>query len=184
MGGCIGLRSLIEGLNVEKAVFSAPMWGINLPKFVRPVPYFLPQFLRSVGMSERLAPGTQIENYVLATPFEDNMLTKDRATYDYLAEQARKVPEFALGGPTIDWVGYAARETKALRYGRRPDIPVLTFLGADEEIVSVPAIEKVHDGWSSAELRIVDNARHEIMMEAPAARGRFLKESLTFFEET
>ena len=30
MGGAIGLRALISGIDVKAAVFSAPMWGINL----------------------------------------------------------------------------------------------------------------------------------------------------------
>ena len=181
MGGCIGLRALVDGLQVEKAVFSAPMWGINLPLWLRPVPFVLPQVLRAFGVRERLAPFTTIENYVLATDFEENMLTSDRATYDYLARHAEEVPEFGLGGPTIDWVGYAAHETRALRAAPRPNLPVVTFLGADEEIVSTTAIHKVHKTWAPGELRIVGGARHEIMMEAPAARGRFLTETLEFF---
>ena len=181
MGGCIGLRSLVDGLDVEKAVFSAPMWGINLPLWVRPVPYVLPQVLRLFGIREKLAPGTEIENYVLATPHPENMLTSDQATYEWLAQQAETVEEFALGGPTIDWVGYGAWETRRLRQAKRPGIPVLTFLGADEEIVSSTAIHDVHRNWPSGDLRIVEGARHEIMMEAPAARGRFLSETLDFF---
>ena len=38
MGGCIGLRALIEGLAVDRALFSAPMWGIKLPPLARPLP--------------------------------------------------------------------------------------------------------------------------------------------------
>ena len=182
MGGCIGLRSLVEGLHVEKAVFSAPMWGINLPMWVRPVPYVLPQILRAFGVKEKLAPGTQIENYVLATEFSENMLTSDRETFDYLARHAEAIEEFALGGPSIDWVGYGAWETRSLRKAKRPKLPVLTFLGAEEEIVSSSAIREVHRNWASGELRIVEGARHEIMMEAPAARGRFLNETLAFFQ--
>lgn len=181
MGGGIGLRSLVEGLAVEKAVFSAPMWGINMPIWVRPVPYFLPQVLRAIGVRERLAPGTTIENYVLATPFDGNMLTTDRETYAHMTRHAEAVEAFALGGPTLDWVGYAAHETRRLRRAARPGIPVLTFLGSDEQIVSTGAIRQVHRNWPTGELRIVDGARHEIMMEAPAVRGRFVTETLEFF---
>lgn len=182
MGGCIGLRALVDGFPVEKAVFSAPMWGINMPAWVRPLPYFVPNLARMSGKGERIAPGTTIENYILATPFEDNMLTTDAETYGYLARHAEQVPEFALGGPTLDWVGHAAWETRKLQACPRPEIPVLTFLGSEEEIVSVPAIYRVHQDWPTGELRIVDGARHEIMMEAPAMRGRFLGETLDFLD--
>ncbi len=181
MGGCIGLRSLVDGLLVEKAVFSAPMWGIKMPLWVRPVPYVLPQVLRAFGIRELLAPGTTIENYVLETEFADNMLTSDPEIYAELARHAQAVPEFALGGPTIDWVGYATRETRNLRRAGRPHVPVRTYLGSDEDIVSTSAIHRMHENWSTGDLRIVNGARHEIMMEAPAARDRFIAETLEFF---
>ena len=31
MGGCIGLRGLMRGLDVAAAAFSAPMWGLDMP---------------------------------------------------------------------------------------------------------------------------------------------------------
>ncbi|MDX5351429.1 MAG: alpha/beta hydrolase, partial [Paracoccaceae bacterium] len=37
MGGCIGLRGLMRGLPVKAAVFSAPMWGISMAAWLRPV---------------------------------------------------------------------------------------------------------------------------------------------------
>ena len=181
MGGCIGLRSLVEGFPVEKAVFSAPMWGIKMPHWVRPLPYFVPNLARLSGKGEGVAPGTTIENYILATPLDENMLTTDAETYAYLAKHAREMPEFALGGPTLDWVGHAAWETRKLQSCPRPNIPVLTFVGSEEDIVSVPAIRRIHANWPSAELREIEGARHEVMMEAPAMRGRFLEETLSFF---
>lgn len=183
MGGCIGLRAMIDGLPIEKAIFSAPMWGINLPAWVRPLPYVLPQIMRAIGRGTGFAPGTSSENYVLDTPFPDNMLTTDKTHYDYLAAHASALPEFALAGPSVDWVGYAAYETKRLSNLPRPNKPVLTFLGGDEKIVSIPAIENMHRNWPSAELRIVDGARHEIMMERETARSRFVTEGLAFFAD-
>ena len=180
MGGCIGLRALIEGFPVEKAVFSAPMWGINVPLWLRPFPYVLPSVMRLLGKGQMVAPGTSIRNYVQDTAFVDNMLTTDADTWAYLLRHADEKPEFAIGGPSFDWVGNAAWETRGLRRRPRPNVPVLTFVGGDEEIVSVPAIRRVHEGWPGAELRVIEGARHEIMMEAPAMRGRFLKETLTF----
>ena len=39
MGGCIGLRALHEGLPVASAVFTGPMWGIELPRAIRPMAF-------------------------------------------------------------------------------------------------------------------------------------------------
>ena len=182
MGGCIGLRSLVDGFPVEKAVFSAPMWGINMPAWVRPLPYFLPQIMRLLGRGTQISPGTTIENYVQDTALDENMLTTDPDHYAYLLRHADAVPEFALGGPTLDWVGYAAQETRRLRAALRTGVPVLTFVGGDEDIVSVPAIRQMHADWPSGELRVIEGARHELMMETPALRGRFMSETFEFLK--
>lgn len=175
MGGCIGLRALIEGLPVERAIFSAPMWGLQMPAVARPLPYVLPPVMRMVGRGTVVAPGTTSENYVLDTEFPENMLTTDLETYDYLARHAKADADFALGGPSIDWVGRATHENRYLASQPRPSLPVLTFLGGDEQIVTSGAIHKMHSDWPSAELRIVEGARHEIMMEAPEYRAQFLQ---------
>ena len=182
MGGCIGLRALIEGLPVERAVFSAPMWGIELPWYVTPLPFVLPPVLRLVGKGDMVSPGTEPTNYITDTGFAENMLTTDRDTFDYLERHAEALPEFALGGPTVNWVGRAATECRQLASMPRPAKPVLTFLGGKEEIVSAEAIRRMHKDWPSGELRLIEGARHEVMMETPAFRDRFLAETLAFFE--
>lgn len=183
MGGGIGLRAVIEGLPVEKAVYSAPMWGFSLPIYVRPLPHFLPQIMRAFGLGRRIAPRTSLANYIIHTPFPVNVLTRDADRYQAMVAQASAFPEFALGGPSVDWVGFATSESKRLVKMPRPTMPSLTFLGSDEEIVSVPAIHKMHANWPSGELRIIEGARHELMMESSAARDQFLTESLAFFDQ-
>ena len=37
MGGCIGLRALMRGAPVKAAAFSAPMWGILIAAWMRPM---------------------------------------------------------------------------------------------------------------------------------------------------
>ncbi len=183
MGGCIGLRALVDGLDVSRAVFSAPMWGIQMPTFARPLTYVIPPVARLLNKENTFAPGTTPENYVIETDFAENMLTTDPETYVWLAEHAEKAPEFALGGPSVQWVGSATRELDKLFAADRPNIPSLTFVGSDEKIVSIDAINRFHTGWTGGEWRLVDGARHEMMMEAPAIRQRFMDETLEFFAE-
>ncbi len=182
MGGCIGLRSLLNGLDVERAVFSAPMWGIQMPAYARPFAYVVPTLARLVKKGNLLAPGTAPTNYVSDTGFDTNMLTTDRETYDWLGQHAAAAPEFALGGPSVQWVGSATLEIDRLFSAKRPSIPCLTFVGSDERIVSLDAITKFHANWSTAELRTISGARHELMMEAPGIRERFMGETLEFFD--
>ncbi len=181
MGGCIGLRALAEGLVVERAVFSAPMWGIEIPNHFRPLAHILPPLAKAVGAGETLAPGTRPANYITETGFQENLLTTDRATYEWLGQHAEAVPEFGLGGPSVRWIGEATKETAALAKLPRPDVPVLTFLGTEEAIVSASAVERIHSNWPGAELVVIDGAKHELMMEAPALRQKFLQGAVQFF---
>lgn len=180
MGGCIGLRSLCDGLPVSRAVFSAPMWGIQMPAYARPLTYVIPPIARLAKQETKFAPGTKPTNYVTDTDFQENMLTSDLETYTWLGQHAAEAPEFALGGPSIQWVGAATKENNQLMAQPRPSQPVLTFVGTNEQIVSIDAIKKLHASWPSGELRMVEDAKHEMMMETPTIRGRFIAESLEF----
>lgn len=181
MGGCIGLRAVVDGLDVASAVFSAPMWGIQMPTFARPLTYVIPPVARILKRENQFAPGTKPINYITETGFQENMLTTDRDTYAWLGEHAAAAPEFALGGPSVQWVGSATREIDKLYAAPRPDTPTLTFVGTDEKIVSIDAIHRFSRNWTSNEVRVVDGARHEMMMEAPAIRQRFMSETLAAF---
>jgi lysophospholipase len=181
MGGCIGLRALVNGLAVERAVFSAPMWGIQMPTYMRPLTYMVPPIARFLRKENTFAPGTKPVNYITETGFPDNMLTTCPETYGWLGEHAAFAPEFALGGPSVQWVGSAIRELGRLFSEARPNVPCLTFVGTLEQIVSIEAIERYHASWPAGELRVVAGAKHEMMMETPVIRDRFMSDSLDFF---
>ncbi|MBT8424837.1 MAG: alpha/beta hydrolase [Silicimonas sp.] len=181
MGGSIGLRALSEGLPVERAVFTAPMWGIAIPGSQRALAAVLPTLARLSGQGERSLPGTRPVIYDAETGFERNPLTTDPEHFAWFARQLQSEDQFALGPPSVHWLGEALAECRKLTDMPRPDLPVLTFVGTDEMVVSVPVIEAFHADWPSAELRVVDGARHEIMMETPALRDRFFAEALAFF---
>ncbi len=183
MGGCIGMRALINDLPVEKAVFSAPMWGIFVFPHLRPIARVLPDLSRLFGQHLRPMPGTSTKGYVTESAFETNLLTTDRGTWDYLGRHANAAPEFALGGPTIHWFDEAKRETKALLDAPRPTIPVRTMAGTREGVVDRKTLIAMHENWPSARLDWITGARHELMMEAPELRQQFLDRTLAFFDD-
>ena len=182
MGGCIGLRSLIEGLPVRKAIFSAPMWGLNLPFTVWPAAILLARLLGFLGVERRYIPGSGPGSYVTEAGFGSNVLTRDRETFTHMARQLTEEPGLVLGGPSIGWVGSAISEQRRLAGAPRPDLPVLTILGSDERVVSASAVRRMHARWPSARLHVIDGARHEVMMEVPAIRARFMRDALQFLE--
>lgn len=165
MGGCIGLRALIEGLPVNSATFTAPMWGIQLGLARRILGWTLPTLSRFVGLQNMLAPGTIQQPYVQVNPFPGNSYTTDARMYEYMQNQIDNYPELSLAGPSMLWCHEALYECFNLSRAKSPDYPVTTFLGGKEKIVDIGAVEKRMKVWRGAEFIQYPYAEHEIMME-------------------
>lgn len=171
MGGCIGLRAAMEGMPVVSCVFSGPMWGIRIADALRPVAWSLSWTSKRLGMGHRYAPGTAGGNYVLTEPFETNKLTRDREMYNYMTRHLNTQPELGLGGPSLHWLHEALMETRALARKPSPDLPCLTIMGSDEDIVDIPRIRQRMAAWSDGRLEVIEGGRHEVMMDDPETRA-------------
>lgn len=172
MGGCIGLRALNEGLPVETAAFSAPMWGIQMSPALRPIAWGLSSVSKPLGFGGVFAPGQQAETYVLRADAHDNTLTSDPENFEILQSQLKLHPDLALGGPSLHWLNESLREMRNLSQQPSPNVPSITFLGSDEAIVDPARIHERMSNWASGELVILDGGRHEVMMETKSLRDR------------
>jgi lysophospholipase len=184
MGGCIGLRSLLKGMPVKAAAFSAPMWGIGIKPHLRPGAWVVSTLAPLVGKAGAYSPGTGPTTYVVDAPYEDNTLTTDRDMWDYMGRQVRGCPELALGGPSMRWLNESLKEMRKLRQGPLPTTPTLVGLGLQERIVDPMAVRAVMARWSAAEFLLIDGAEHEIIMETPAIRARFLAAAVGLFQRS
>jgi lysophospholipase len=182
MGGCIGLRHLIDGSPFRAASFSAPMWGIAVAPKLRPVAMVVPPLARALGLGTFRTPSTSSASYLLDAPFEDNMLTTDREMWDYMTDQVREDPQFRLGGPSLQWFAEAVDETKALARAPLPTVPAHASVGSLERIVSSQAIETIMSNWSNGTFTRIDGAEHEILMEKEPLRAGFLDRTIATFE--
>ncbi|WP_414896959.1 alpha/beta fold hydrolase [Rhodovulum sp. YEN HP10] len=168
MGGAIALRALSEGLDVASAVFSAPMWGIRLGPVAAPVV----RALSGIGRGAARVPVTGARAYVLTTAFEGNDLTGDREMYERLRRQVTVHPDLGIAGPTVTWLREALSEARRLARLPAPAVPALTFLGGRERVVSAAAIRRRMANWPGGRLEIVEDGRHEILMDRPEIRTR------------
>lgn len=171
MGGCIGLRAVMEGLPVKAAAFTGPMWGIRIAPHLRPMAGVLTHLMPHLGRGHLLPPGTKIDPYVTTEPFEDNMLTTDAQMYDMMRDQLAAHPELALGGPSFVWLREALAETKHLAERAAPSLPCVSWLGSNERIVDVPQIHARMDNWKGGRLEIVEGGEHEVLMETDTLRA-------------
>ena len=182
MGGCIALRAVMEGLPVNSAIFSAPMWGIRLAAPTRPAAWALSWSGSVLGLGHLMAPGTKEDPYPLDAEFEDNKLTTDRDMYEYMQRQLRGHPDLSLGGPSLHWLNQALAETLHLARRPAPDLPCLTFLGEAEGIVDPARVLTRMQSWPRGELVMLPEARHEVLMETPETRQVIFDRLIPFLQ--
>ena len=174
MGGAIGLRRLINQGPFRAAVFSSPMWGIQMSAMTRPVAWTVPRMARAIGRGEIYTPGANRLSYLASAEFEDNTLTTDADQFASMKRQVLHSPEFALGGPSLHWLHEALEEVGRLAGATLPPVPALTAIGSLEAIVDPVAIRRLATRWPSCRIREFEGARHELLMERAEVRGAFL----------
>lgn len=177
MGGAIGLRALHNGLDVESAVFSAPMWGIVLSPASRAFAALLSRLSGRFGLDKRFTPTT---GPAAPMAFKDNPLTHDRETFEYFERQTKERPELALGGPSIRWFVEALAETAELMAIPAPKVPAICFLGSRETIVDPLRIHRRMANWPEGKLVVIDGARHEVLMEKPEYRTQVVEQTIAW----
>lgn len=176
MGGCIGLGALYGDLPVERAVFSAPMWGIELGQLPHRIVIGVSALAGRLGHGDRLARQSGTENaYLLDEPFNNNLLTSNVDSWARMLREAAAWPELTLGGVSYSWLFAALAECRRLSILPPPDrIPMMVAVGTNERIVRPQAIRARADAWPGAHLVEIDGAQHELMMETPERRDRFI----------
>lgn len=182
MGGAIALRSLMQGLPVKAAAFSAPMWGIAMAAWMRPFAMPVAQVSAWFGRAHRFAPSTSEKSYVLEAEFGGNVLTTDPEMWRYMKRQVVERPELALGGPSLGWLQTALAECHDMSLAPAPDYPALTALGTAEKVVDVAPVHLRMAGWRRGRLEMFTGAEHEIPMETPDRRKRFFDMTADLFD--
>ena len=183
MGGCIGLRTLMDGSPFRAVMFSAPMWGVIISAPLRPVAWGLSAISMQFGFDHKLAPSQVLESYVARTEFSENTLTNDAPTWALLQEQLRRYPALGLGGPSMRWIYQSLSEMRDLHRMPSPDIPALAYLGSDEAIVDAKRIHDRMRRWRQGTLHVIDGGKHEMLMDAPQLRDTIHAQTAAFFVE-
>lgn len=184
MGGCIGLRAVMDGLEVASCVFTGPMWGIRIANPVRPAAWAISRMSKSIGLGALLVPGTGVDSYVASAEFGDNLLTTDPEMWDYMRRQVLAIPELQLGGPSLHWLHEALAETRRLARRPSPDLPCICFCGSNERIVDLDRIRNRMARWPGGKLQMVEGGEHEVLMEAAPRRERVHAEMIALFDSS
>ena len=172
MGGAIVLRALLtRRIELDAAVFSAPMWGIAgltdlAKKYVR--------FMVALGVGSMFAPS--VEKKWKRENFKKNPVTHDKERHARCQGLITEEPRLALAGPTIGWVAAAADVTEsfqqpgALAHVR---IPILIATAGEEQLVDNASHPIVANALPQARHITIAGAKHEILMERDEFRALF-----------
>ncbi|OSP55271.1 alpha/beta fold hydrolase [Pseudoruegeria sp. SK021] len=181
LGGAIGLRALRNKLDVAAAVFSAPMWGINVPSALRPLTYGLGWIAHTGQLNAWITPGMSRKVYAATADPSANLLTHDPEGLAYMQAHLTADPALGLGAPSLAWVYQAMMECRSLRHSPSPPVPSLTFLPTGDKVVSQHVVRSMIARWPNARLVDIPDGAHETMMETAARQDLFFSSSAEFF---
>ncbi len=170
MGGTIGLGAIKRGLLAPGAVIlSATMLGINLRPSRRLLSPITLRLARPLGKLESWPPFEVADEPQVFTGFEDNTLTGDQAVFEWVVAALKREPALQLGLPTLGWLSAAFVEMAWLAIQGQLGCPGLCLLGSREEVVD-PALVRAIAARLKLELVEIEDARHELLLEAEPMR--------------
>ncbi|HRO10136.1 alpha/beta fold hydrolase [Amaricoccus sp.] len=175
MGGCIGLRTLLERADFCGAILSAPMWHLQMRAATRELTAKMTRLANLAGFGNRLMPGTKPQPTAIAIGYAGNPLTSDADVFAWCLGQITRHPELALGGPSMQWTYAALEEMARLYVAPLPRVPMLVMLGSEETVVSASIIRSQVAKMAEGALLELPGARHEIFMERPEIQAAVWK---------
>ncbi len=181
MGGAIALRALqTRRIEAAGAVFSAPMWGLDVLKG----PLLMAvRILNTLGFGKMYAPGAKPG---AEETFETNPVTHDRARWERAAALIAADRNLALGGVTIGWAAAAARAIALLQDRaalKRLTTPLLVFSAEKEKLVANWSHPLVAGRAPAGEHVTIPRAMHEILQETDEVRAQFWARTDAFLEK-
>lgn len=181
MGSAIAHNYLSDYKNsFEKAIFCAPMFGINTGNIPLWLAKFLAYGLNKIGLGERYAPGQS--NYQ-AKDFNDNELTNSKVRYQIFTECYQSNESLKLGGTSIAWLNSAFKSM--LKVLTKPiEIPSLILQAQADTIVCNQAQTLVHNKMPLSKLVILENGKHELLCETDEIRQKTLSFIYEFCDKT
>ncbi|MEM1277164.1 MAG: alpha/beta hydrolase [Pseudomonadota bacterium] len=172
MGGAIGLGALYRGLiKPRSVVFSAPMLGFEMSKALRMAGFVTTKIAEFLGKLDKRPPFGAVDKPYVFEGFEGNVLTSDRAVFDWMVKALQDEPRLQLAVPSMRWLDQSMEEMEWFTRQGRLNLPILFLDGSDEAVVDGAAIDAAV-ARLGAEMVTIDGARHEVLIESEPMRGR------------
>ena len=178
MGGNIGLRYVHNHCELfNRTVLTAPLIDLAMPFLLRTALRLYVNGAVKLGFGKYYVPGAGDSN-PRGQPFEDNRLTSDRRRFERTYGQMIEMPGLALGGPTHQWLWatfLSIDRLLATGFPETIETPILMVAAGTDRIVSNRAQQNLERRLPQGRLVVMENAKHEILVETDDIRGRFWK---------
>jgi len=181
MGGAVSvLHAAKHPGTFDALALSAPMLDISTGAFPAPVASAIS--LTSCGGSDGTDYAVGSGDYKTETDFENNTVTRSATRWALKVQQLEDNPRLQLGGVTYRFVCESLRAcNRAQQSGAQNPVPTLLLQAGADTIVLPQAQAKYCAEAPGCQLSRFDGAKHEILMEADAARNEALAQVVRFF---
>lgn len=184
MGGAIStLYAARKPRGIDALALSAPMFGINLSRFMQHAAKPLCKTLSKLQHPSGFAPG-QVPYW--SKPFQGNLLTQSEPRYQWFRKLYEDDETLKVGGPSTQWIWQSLDACeRVMKAATEIELPVLLMQGARDQVVNNDAMFDFFRARQAANLpiqfEILANARHELLFEQDVIRDKALTLALTFF---
>ena len=176
MGGHVAIRFAHDRPDdVDRLILTAPMVDINFKPFPKFVVKQLTRIMTALGKADRYALGSK-DYRVIDQQFRGNKLTSDPIRFFDHINAVKKNPDLALGGVTFGWLNAAFDSIDVMRspgFAQTIEMPVLMAVAQKDRVVSRAAQEELCGKIPDCRIRLINNARHEILKEVDEIQKQF-----------
>lgn len=178
MGGHLALRYIHQQPDiVDRVVLSSPMIDIRTAPYPRRLAGVLARAALAVGLSAATLPGATGRG-ALERTFEGNPLTSDPRRFAVERDAVSSRPELALGGPTFGWLAATLASiaiTQQAGFLEKITVPVLMVAAGRDAVVCEASQRRACARLPRCRFILLEDARHEILMECDRVRAKFWK---------
>ncbi len=186
MGGHILLRALHDRPNLfAAAVFSAPMLRAQSRGYPPWLARALTWLQYTLGRKDEWVIGMAARD-PLHMEFDANLVTSDRTRFARARALIASNPDIRLAGPTWGWLEQAYRAMKAMQAPGYPEnirTPILLVAAGRDRLVDTTVARGFARRLPQASYVEIEDAEHEILMEADPIRARFWQAFDAFTEK-
>ena len=167
---------------IQGAVFSSPMFEINLGKYSRTQANALLLKAWLTRSMDKYVPNGK--GYNKNEAFDENQGTNSLLRWEVTRKVVEDEPELGIGSPTYRWVGTALKATdKIMKNAKKIEYPILILEAGNDQIVHPRGEEKFLKLNKMAQILRFPKAKHEIFVETDEFRAPAMEATLDFLSK-